>query len=309
MAAAKRTKASDKQGVCKKIVSILKKRYKVAAKPVDRPILETMIYAICLENASNEEADLAFERLLQLFHDLNEIRVSSILEIEPAFENMPAPEWRALRVRNLLNYVFEKHYSFDFEQLRKKTLELATKQLLKINDLTPFVRSYTLQHSLGSHLLPLDDRMFHSLQWLGLIELDSTMEQGTDGLKSAIRKAEAPQFCDLLRSLSCDPKLSRAFEFDPKALEEDAFDIDTATDRLTHLIEHGPPPARKVAKKPKAAAKAKVKTSKKVSKPAPAKTASVSKTKTKTATRKKASTKVAKPAAAKKRTRPKKKSK
>ena len=62
MAAASRPKASDKQAVLKKLFPLLKKQYKSAVPKYDMPILETLIYAICLENASEEQADAAQEQ-------------------------------------------------------------------------------------------------------------------------------------------------------------------------------------------------------------------------------------------------------
>ena len=72
MAAAQRPKASDKQSVCRKLVTLLKKRYKAKVPTDDRSVLETILYSICLENASVRQADAAFARLESQFFDLNE---------------------------------------------------------------------------------------------------------------------------------------------------------------------------------------------------------------------------------------------
>lgn len=251
--AAKRTKVADKQGTCKKLVALLKKRYKPKLPATDRPILETLLYSVCLENATAEEANLAYERLLTLFHDLNEIRVSSVSELEPAFEGMSDPDWRAVRIRNLLQHVFEKYYAFDFEILRRKTLDLANKQLLKVKYLTPFARLYTMQTALGNHLIPLDDQMLRAAAWLGLVELDATPEQASDSMKSVIRKADALQFCELFRCLAADPALKPAFETVADESPDDESDLETAVDRLNELIEGGGARSKAASRKPKAA--------------------------------------------------------
>lgn len=244
MAAAKKSKASDKQGISKKIVGVLKKRYGSSVPKAERPILETVLYAICLENSGVKQADDAFERLESIFYDWNEIRVSTITEIEPAFVGMDDPEWRALRIKTTLNYIFEKKYAYDFEGLRRKTLELAKKQLNRLANITPFVRDYTLQAALGSHLVPVDDKMCHAAMWLGLLEADSTAETASDRLKSAVRKADAPLFCYLLRCLAVDDEL--AHEFLTEA-PEDGFDLETATNRLGELFKNPPPKPKRVA--------------------------------------------------------------
>jgi endonuclease III len=177
MVAASRAKSSDRAAIVKKLLPAIKKQYKVVVPKHDRPVLETMLYAICLEDASVDEAELAFERLGKEFPDLNEIRVSSISEIERAFSGLSRAEWRAFHVRSVLQYVFEKSFAFEFESLRKKTLELAQKQLAKIKQLSSFVRNYTLQSVIGAHQIPLDESMSRALIWLGLVPPNQDSEQ------------------------------------------------------------------------------------------------------------------------------------
>ena len=178
MVAASRAKASDRAALLKKLFPIIKKHYKVHVPKGDKPVLETMLYAISLEDSTVEEADLSFKRLLTEFPDLNEVRVSTVGEIERAFVGQPASEWRAFRVISVLKFVFDKSYAFEFEGLRaKKTLDLATKQLAKIKDLSPFVRDYTLHEVTGAHLIPIDPAMSRLLIWLGMAMPGQTQEQ------------------------------------------------------------------------------------------------------------------------------------
>lgn len=203
-------KAVDKADVSKHVLTLLKKTYSSSVPKAELPVLETMLYAVCLENASLEQADQVYAKLRNGFHDLNEVRVSSVYELEALFRDLPEPEWRALRVRNILQFVFEATYGFDFEVFRRKTLELAQKQLSKIKSLSQFVKSYILQHALESHLLPVDQRTLQALQWLGLADSDTTPEHAAESLRSVVRKADAPLFCYLLRRFRDDPRLARA---------------------------------------------------------------------------------------------------
>lgn len=303
MPTTRRAKASDKQGVCKKLVPLLKKRYPGGVPKSDRTVLRTILYGICLENAGAAEADRAFERLESNFHDLNEVRVSTIAELESIFEGMSDPAWRAMRVRGTLQYVFEKQFSFDFEGLRRKTLDLAAKQLARIKCLTPFVRDYTLLSVLGSHLVPADERMTRAAIWLGLAEPGMSPEQASEALKSSVRKADAPLLCQQLRQLATDPALIPAFDevdhYTENDEEEFPYDLDTAVARLKALFEHGHT-AKKPANKSAASTAAstgtsKPKTSSKTSKSktAGAKTASTKSTKKAASAEKKSSSKTA----------------
>ena len=171
--------------------------------------METLLFAICLEDGSVEQAEEAYRGLLSAFHDLNELHVSSITELSQVFGVLPSADWRAHRVRQVLQYVFEKHFEFAFEGLRRKTLELATKQLFKIRDLSPFDRNYTLQSALGTHVIPVDQLMTNAAIWLGLAAPGETPEHAAETLKSAVRKADVPVFSHYLRHSPSIPAWSR----------------------------------------------------------------------------------------------------
>ena len=239
MVAASRAKASDRAALLKKLFPIIKKHYKVQIPKGDKPVLETMLYAICLEDSTVEEADLSFKRLFAEFPDLNEVRVSTVGEIERAFIGQTASEWRAFRVISVLKFVFDKSYSFEFESLRKKTLELATKQLAKIKDLSPFVRDYTLHEVTGAHLIPVDPALARLLVWLGLALPNQTQEQIGEMMKGAVRKAEVEAFVFTLRCLAGDQSLNPTFDSAKYPPPEGGHDTDTACDRLTHLLKNG----------------------------------------------------------------------
>lgn len=274
-------KASEKQTLCKKLVGVLKKQYKSPLPKTDRPVLDLILYGICLENVTEEDAAVAFDRLFADFHDYNEMRVSSLMELEASFNGSADSEFRALRVKTALTDIFEKYFSFDFEIIRRKTLDAATKQISKLRHLSDFVRKYILQTALGAHVVPVDDRMLAAATWLGLVPPGSSQEEASDALKPALRKADVPLFCHQLRLLSCDPKLIKSFESAVSKPPEEGFDPETAVDRLGDLLsgksktanKSASKPARKTAKKktvkkkttkkPAAKAKTKKKTTKK----------------------------------------------
>jgi len=249
MSATQKTKMVDKLTLGKRLAALLKKRYPSPPSHSERPVLETLLFAICLEDASQEQAETAYSRLLTAFHDLNELRVSSITELAQVFDGLPNADWRAHRVRNVLQYVFEKHFEFAFESLRRKTLELATKQLSKIRDLSAFDRNYTLQSALGTHVIPVDHLMTNAAIWLGLAPHGESPEQAAETLKSAVRKADVPVFAHFLRCLAVDPRLVKAFE-PGKGAAAHAGDPQTMIERLETLFKDADAAARKAGKKP-----------------------------------------------------------
>lgn len=259
MAVVKKTKASDLHSLSKKLVTLLKKHYKPTSHKKDKVVLETMLYAVCLENATPEQADAAYERLHDSFLDYNEIRVSTFGELAQSFEGMSEPDARAARLRAILQYVFEINFDFDFEPLRRKTMELAEKQLQKIRFLSPFIQNYTLQKSLGAHTVPVDDRLRDAMVWLGFVPPGSSTHDAAEGLKSAVMKADTATFCEYGRCLSLDERLTHTFA-KTKAPEE-GFDLDDMISRLEGLLRTAKSPAKakpaevKEVKKPAAKAK------------------------------------------------------
>lgn len=281
---AKKISTSDKQAICKKLMTLLKKRYSATLPKYDRPVLETILHGICLENTTNELADQVLEDLLDGFHDLNEIRVSTISELEPVFDSVGDAEWRSYRIRSVLQYVFDKEFCFDLEGMRKKTLEQAQKQLTRMKALTPFVLNHTLQVVLGSHLVPADEKILNASKWLGLLPADESIETASDSLKSTARKSDAPLLSHLLRCLATDEELQADFNLDKNPLPEDGVDLMEAPSRLEDLFANPlSKQKKKTVKKKKAAVKGK-KAVTKVKKKVPAKkTKSVKKAVKKTA--------------------------
>lgn len=256
MTAAKKLKAGDRQTIIQKIVNLIKKKRKVPAPPKEQPVLETLLHAALLENSTVAEADAALERLTTSFFDLNEIRVSSVAEIERALKPIPDAPWRALRIRATLHFVFEKQFSFDFEALRRKGLEYAVKQLAKMRDLSPFIRNYCLLHNLGSHIVPLDEAAHSLFIWLGLVDHALTLDQASEDLKSSIRKADVHSVLNVLRALAADPLYFQFLKSAAHSRPKEGFDPNTAVERLTEILNRPPKIARVVSRKKPAPSKA-----------------------------------------------------
>lgn len=271
-------KAADKQSILKKLVTEMKRRYGGSVPKHNRTTFETLLFAACLEDLDQEQAEAAYSRMLDAFFDLNEIRVSSVSEIELALGDIENAAWKGMRVREALQHVFERYYAFDLEFLKRKTQEQAVKELSEIPHQTTFIRGYVIQQSLGAHVLPVDQSICNLLIWLGLSDKECHPEQAGEDLKSAVKKSDDALVCHLLRCVATDPKLRDHFE-DGVDDEVDAFE---APQRLAALFKN---PQRKSKKK------------KAVSRKKPAKKSSsrTSNAKSTKATKKKVSKKVPSP--------------
>jgi endonuclease-3 len=198
------TLAVNKQRVVTQIFTSLRKHYD-PAEPEARPVLEQFLYAICREGATREQADQAFRNLRDRFYDWNEVRVSSVREVEEALEDVPEAELRANRLISFLQEVFETTYSFDLESLHKKGLKQAAKQLSRYQAANDYAVAWVIQQSLGGHALPIDTPSLRVLRRLGLIEEDvADSEALRTSLEHLIPKSRGPLFTELMSALAHD---------------------------------------------------------------------------------------------------------
>ncbi|HQR44005.1 MAG TPA: hypothetical protein PLX97_15020, partial [Gemmatales bacterium] len=105
--------SANKQKVLAKLGSLVKK----IGEPAPLDVLNRMVYAVCREGTSREEADQAFESLNKSFFDLNEVRVSAAREVARALQSLPDNMNRAERIISILQEVYETTFSFDLEGL------------------------------------------------------------------------------------------------------------------------------------------------------------------------------------------------
>lgn len=243
MGTTKATKAADKSQVCRKLANALHKLYGKSVPKIELPVVETMLFAACLEDNSWAPAEAGFRQLLSSFFDLNEIRVSSVNELELVLAPLNKADWKGLRIRAILRHIFETTYSYDFEKLRRQTLEQAVKTLKKMPDLSPFIRAFVLHEILGSHLVCLDGSMLTAAKWLGLVPGNSDVDDASEYLKGGLKKSEVSEFCYLLRCLATDPKFVPRFT-DHADSEQS---MDSVMDRFAELQL---PPKKKPVKPP-----------------------------------------------------------
>ncbi len=172
--------------------------------PVDRPVIEHLLYACCLENSPPEAADETFARLQELYFDWNEVRVTSIRELEEVMARLTDPTESATRLTQCLQSVFEEQYSFDLEPLRKMNQGKAVAELEKIKGATPFAVQYVVQHALGGHAIPVSRGVLDVFRILDIIS-DAEAESGrVPGLERAIPKNKGPQMASLIHQLGAD---------------------------------------------------------------------------------------------------------
>ena len=192
---------SNRATLINKIQKVLTKNYKPYNPPTDRSLLDHLLYASCLENSSPDAADEAFAKLQEMFFDWNEVRVTTVVELSQVMSSLQDPVESAQRIRKSLQGVFEEHYTFDIDFLKKQNLGKSVKELEKLNALSPFVLSYFTQHGLGGHSIPLNAGALHAMYVVGAITEKEWKQSRVPGLERAIPKTKGADVASLFHQL------------------------------------------------------------------------------------------------------------
>ena len=180
----------------------LKKRSKAGVSHADYSVLEHLLLGVCLEDADLPAAEPVLERLKNEFRDWNEVRVSSVRELELAVKGLPNREEKALRIKRILQSLFESTYGFDLEDLLKKPLGQATKRLNSLEGASSFAVAYTLQAGLGGHAIPVDEGVARLMVRLGIAHEDADYEEIRSRLERYIPKARGQEFTAVVRQVA-----------------------------------------------------------------------------------------------------------
>jgi endonuclease III len=192
----------NKQRLLTTFFTVLKKHFGDQPIPADRPVLEQMVYAVLREGATRKEADKAFDRLGKTFFDWNEIRVSSVHEVEDALAGLPDAGPKAQRLVELLQEVFESTFSYDLDGLAKKGLKQAAKQIGRYQAVNEYAVSWVTQRSLGGHAIPVDPPTLRTVVRLGLTEEETKPDAVRTSLEHQVPKAKGPQFTEYVSLLA-----------------------------------------------------------------------------------------------------------
>ena len=183
---------------------VLKRTYKHTPTKGDQVLLDSLLFAACLENARYDAAVQAFETLKKTSFDWNEIRVSTVKELAEVISNLPDSADAATRVKGILQSVFESDYSFDLEHLKKQNIGAAVKRLQKLQGASPFVVAYATQTALGGHSIPTDKGTLGALYVIGVINEAEAEAGNVPGMERAIPKSKGQEFGALLHELGAD---------------------------------------------------------------------------------------------------------
>ena len=130
--------------------------------------------------------------------------MSTVRELAEALKPLNDPAEAATRLKRVLQSVFETHYSFDVETLKKQNIGAAVKHLEKFNGTTPFVVAFVTQHALGGHSIPINQGLLDSMRIVGVINESEAAKGVVPGLERAAPKSKGAEIGSLLHQLGVE---------------------------------------------------------------------------------------------------------
>ncbi len=239
----------DRGALITKAFKVLRKHYEPYTY-AERPLLEQMVFALCLENSPHDAATKAFDVLKGGFFDWNEVRVSTVEELAEVMSMLPEPKHAAHRIKRFLYSVFETGYSFDLEPVKKMNLGAAIQKLEKHQGATPFAVAVVTQTCLGGHSIPLDKGTLLAFQVLGLASDADVAKSTVPGLERAIPKNKGVEFGSIVHLFGAELNASPYSTNLHKILLEIAPEAKERLPKRPPKNVPPPPPAKTPAGKP-----------------------------------------------------------
>lgn len=197
--------APSKAQLLNDVHTLLQKRYKLEPRAERLSVLESIVYGICHEGTTREQADQALSRFRKQFFDWNEVRVSSIEEIQDVLAGQVDAEERANRLRRFLRQLFEKTYDFNLDSLAKKPLKDSVALLKEYDAMeSDYVLATVIQQGLGGHALPVDVPIRRGLARLGVVKETDDPHEVRSHMERAVPKTRGTEFVDLMEELTHD---------------------------------------------------------------------------------------------------------
>lgn len=176
-----------------------------AAEPQSLSVTEQVIYSICREGATPEQADRSFKQLSTSFFDWNEVRVSSVRELEECFDGMNRRVDRSNRIIQFLQELFETTFSYEMEFLHKKGVKNASKHLSRYQAANDYLGAWVTQRALGGHAIPVDPPTLRVCKRTGLVDEDQKeVLEIRSSLEHLVPKAKGTEFTDVISMIGVE---------------------------------------------------------------------------------------------------------
>ncbi len=130
---------------------------------------EELVYTILSQHTSDLNSERAYQTLMDTFGTLNAVAEASPEAIEDAIRHGGLAKQKSVRIKTVLNLVYEEVGSFDLSFLGEMPLDEAKTWLKKFPGIGPKTAAIILCFALGMPAMPVDTHIYRVSQRLRLI--------------------------------------------------------------------------------------------------------------------------------------------
>lgn len=159
------------------IIQNLKAVYGVPQCEPDLDPLDVLIQTILSQSTTNINSHRAFESLKKRFPDWESARHARVTSIEAAIKSGGLARQKSIRIKQLLNEIYERRGSLDLSFLTTVPLEEAVEFLSSFKGVGPKTVACTLLFACNRPVFPIDTHIFRIARRLALIPEKCSDEQ------------------------------------------------------------------------------------------------------------------------------------
>jgi len=169
------------------------------ADPLD-PIGQ-LVLSFLQWDATTKTAQTAFDKLMRVMVDYNDLRVSHTQEITAVLgERYPNVQDRAERLLKALQEIYLRERAMSLDMLVKKPKKEVRTYLDTLPGVPPYVAAQVTLLCFGGHAVPVDEALAQRLRSELVVDPEASIEQIQSYLERQIRANEGLQAHAILRS-------------------------------------------------------------------------------------------------------------
>jgi len=182
-------------------------KIRAAAESIEAPPLDDPFNRLCIAifgvAVGDERGEKFTSRLLTNMVDWNEVRISTVDEVETAIGT--APQSAKVRCRSLLDAlqsVYEHENMLSLDRLRSMGRREARAYLEALDGVDDYAVAAVTLWSLGGHGIPVDDRLLEALHQADLVHPQASRGEVQAFLERHISAADAKEFYYVMSSFT-----------------------------------------------------------------------------------------------------------
>ena len=148
--------------------------------------LDVLIETILSQSTSNINSGRAFENLKKRFPTWEQARRAQVTSIEAAIRSGGLARQKSVRIKNLLNEIYQQRGSLDLLFLRTAPLDEARRFLASFKGIGPKTVACTLLFACNRPVFPIDTHIFRIARRLALIPERCSDEQAHEIMERMI---------------------------------------------------------------------------------------------------------------------------